>query len=141
MKKGIFVFLLISALALSAVSALGNSEATTSNTSNANSSEKTSAFKRGVTYSYDEDDSFGSFLITMYDDGTFFFVNLDDSGESTEGEYYLVGNAIYVDYWFARYYLEYSISDGYCCIGTVDSNEKSITLIYAHRYPLTLNRI
>ena len=147
MKKGFFITLLICLFAVSALFAMGKSE-TTSETTPATQSYvtiegTTSYLRRGITYKFDEENGIsGPISVTLYNDGTFLYIDYADDEASTTREYYLVGNDIYVDCSFARYYLENtSLRDGYTKVGYISKDEKSIFLKVYRSYEIELKRV
>ncbi len=141
MKKNLFVILLVCILAMSSLCAWGKSG--TTETSTTTSTASSSALRRGVTYRYDDKDDRlgGTFSLTFYDDGTLFFCDEYDFTNSSSISYFIVGNDIYLDSWFAKNKLYITnTNDGYIKAGTLSKDEKTLTISYS-RYTLELTRV
>ena len=141
MKKNLFVILLVCILAMSSLWAWGKSG--TTETSTTASTTSGSVLRKGVTYRYDDKDDRlgGTFSITFYSDGTLFFCDEYDFTNSSSISYFIVGNDIYLDSWFAEHKLYITnTSDGYIKAGTLSNDEKTLTIFY-RRYTLELPRV
>lgn len=119
-KKKLLVAIIVGILVTSSLFAFGNKNTATSTSS---------SFNRGTTYVMnDKNSDLPTISMTFLEDGHVLF-SKKPYDALIVSEYYLIGNSIYLEEYYARLFFKYNDYAGdYILAGTISNDEKSISL-------------